>query len=551
MDLDYIKKVISNHLEDGTIFVFKRAARVLLEQVDVSTQQQIVSMLRSKYRKKREVDPVISYFDTNKLNVAIHIRRGKDVRLDKLTAWRYTENQYYINIIKNLNKALPLDIEYHIYSEGNAEEFEEFAFLPNTFVHLCPWPPSDYKELFKTFHHMVSADILITATSEFSYFLGWMNPNYILTLPAKSVVKFPISDRFASTKIDGSFEEERLRNHFLRNGKIILKKGKINYPRSFRAYIRTDSLENPEVLSDLYRRLLDQDILPLMTDKQWQDIDNEGNPFLYFRNAYLRFGDELKTLRFHYQQDFPYIKLKDDEVISCNPTSKNLTSFIAAKRSDVYQPKIKPLPVLVVARQKSIYFKLTVNSILHNTKGIPDQEIYILADSSNREVETEILELLERDLITGAKIMPDLDSTAVILGSKYFNLGKFIYIEGGTILPDSLHHVLPCWTRQLNYRSTTAELVAFRISDQNRCKGAWIEDEHRLGKYITPNFEEGKLWNYIESANNHLSPVGRALVIDSKKVAPNQHIQRLYYKAKSVCVVNIPLYNMEANKEMD
>jgi len=160
-DLNYVEQIIKSHPEDNVIFIFTESARILVEQLNPDLRYAVINALRTKYWNRRAKQPIISYFDKDAINIALHVRRGKDVTLDKPTAYRYTKNEYYVNIIKNLRKTIPYKTEFHIYSEGKIEEFKEFTNIPGVHVHLCPWPPADYSDLFNTFHHMVTADILV------------------------------------------------------------------------------------------------------------------------------------------------------------------------------------------------------------------------------------------------------------------------------------------------------------------------------------------------------------------------------------------------------
>lgn len=116
------------------------------------------------------------YYSTNKPNIqnpdiAIHIRRG-DVKENNEK--RFTNNDQYKQIISFLLKTYP-NYNITIFSEGKKEDFNDFIneriyFQLNT-------------DIEETFHSLVSAKILVTAKSSFSYCAALLNNNDIYYLP--------------------------------------------------------------------------------------------------------------------------------------------------------------------------------------------------------------------------------------------------------------------------------------------------------------------------------------------------------------------------------
>lgn len=120
----------------------------------------VVSTLREYYYST--LKPELENID-----IAIHIRRGDVTNKMKQ---RYTNNTYYNKIIKFLNNKYP-DYNIIIFSEGKIEDFNELngnniSFKLDT-------------SLEETFHSMVSAKILVTAKSSFSYCAAILNTNKI------------------------------------------------------------------------------------------------------------------------------------------------------------------------------------------------------------------------------------------------------------------------------------------------------------------------------------------------------------------------------------
>jgi hypothetical protein len=121
----------------------------------------VITLLRNYYYTTSK--PVIE-----KVDIAIHIRRG-DVTMNKHSR-KYTSNSYYNKIIKFLNYKYPT-YKIVIFSEGSKEDFNEFdgknlSFRLN-------------KSIEETFHSFVSAKILVTAKSAFSYSAAILNSNEI------------------------------------------------------------------------------------------------------------------------------------------------------------------------------------------------------------------------------------------------------------------------------------------------------------------------------------------------------------------------------------
>jgi hypothetical protein len=118
-------------------------------------------------------------FIPNKINVAVHIRRG-DINLSR-NPDRWLELDYYVEILNNLNKELGKDnLNILIFSEGKVDDFKQL-FNSNVSFQLGG---SDLEAL----HHMCSADILITGQSSFSIMASYFNKNFIIYTPLKNLM---------------------------------------------------------------------------------------------------------------------------------------------------------------------------------------------------------------------------------------------------------------------------------------------------------------------------------------------------------------------------
>jgi hypothetical protein len=169
---DKIGEFIVNQIIDTTYSCDNILFHLTSDIVDpcVYDHTSTADILRVKYWSARDREPIVSDFNNDRLNIAVHIRRGDIMKMNtnnKNTNERLLSNSYFIKIIKNIQQILSFKtINVHIFSQGNYSEFNEFdKNLDNVFYHLN-------EDEFKTFHSMVIADILLLSPSSFSYFAG-------------------------------------------------------------------------------------------------------------------------------------------------------------------------------------------------------------------------------------------------------------------------------------------------------------------------------------------------------------------------------------------
>lgn len=134
----------------------------------------ILQELRDKYY----LSPKVHFLKSGKtLKIAIHIRRG-DVTKASAIYNRYTANDEIIKRLKFITGILAkMGINYSIsiFSEGEEHDFEVFkCFQPAFFLN---------KDEFKTFHSLVTANVLIMAKSSFSYIAAILNEGIIMYDP--------------------------------------------------------------------------------------------------------------------------------------------------------------------------------------------------------------------------------------------------------------------------------------------------------------------------------------------------------------------------------
>jgi hypothetical protein len=105
-----------------------------------------------------------NFFNNDKINVAIQIRRENPHDKDQAGERASTPNRYYLNImniIREKYKGNDKNLLFHIYSQGNITNFLD---LNNSDVKFYI-----NDNIIESFLGMVSADILVISPSSFSY----------------------------------------------------------------------------------------------------------------------------------------------------------------------------------------------------------------------------------------------------------------------------------------------------------------------------------------------------------------------------------------------
>jgi hypothetical protein len=103
-----------------------------------------------------------NFFNNDKFNVAIQIRR-ENIHDKGLAGERATTpNKYYLNIMNSIrDKYKDKNILFHIYSQGEIKNFIDLS-APDVYYHLN-------ENIFDTFIGMVAANVLVISPSSFSY----------------------------------------------------------------------------------------------------------------------------------------------------------------------------------------------------------------------------------------------------------------------------------------------------------------------------------------------------------------------------------------------
>ena len=127
-------------------------------------------------------------FNNNYINIAVHIRRNNSHDKGQAGERITTPNESYLNVMNTIrNKYSEKKLKFHIYSQGNRENFN---ILENDDVefHLN-------EDICKTFIQLVGAEILVISPSSLSYVAGLISDGEIYYKsfwhkPCKNWVKY-------------------------------------------------------------------------------------------------------------------------------------------------------------------------------------------------------------------------------------------------------------------------------------------------------------------------------------------------------------------------
>ena len=117
-----------------------------------------------------------NFFNNNKINIAVHIRRPNihDTRIEGAD----TPMEYYFNIINTIKEKYinnDKSLLFHIYSQNDISDYDNFD-KTNIQFHLN-------ENMFDSFIGMVAADILVTSRSSLSYTAAILSDGEIYYTP--------------------------------------------------------------------------------------------------------------------------------------------------------------------------------------------------------------------------------------------------------------------------------------------------------------------------------------------------------------------------------
>jgi len=136
--------------------------------------------------KQLRVNPISPvYFNDSVFNVATHIRNYTNTDCDPSPVREYFNHSnkniildYYLRVNKKIKRLTNKKIIYHIYSQGDEDQFKIFAnIFDNLEFHLDEHP-------IISLHHMINADVLVMANSSLSYVAHLYGRNKCIAKPS-------------------------------------------------------------------------------------------------------------------------------------------------------------------------------------------------------------------------------------------------------------------------------------------------------------------------------------------------------------------------------
>ncbi len=119
----------------------------------------IAPALREKYLLSPK--PELQGYGEDRIQIAVHLRRGDVGRTGQFAQW-FTSDEVILERLKKVLEIAGKDqATVRLFSEGQPEDFRAFTDA-GAQLHLD-------EDVFETFHHLASSDVLIMAKSTFSY----------------------------------------------------------------------------------------------------------------------------------------------------------------------------------------------------------------------------------------------------------------------------------------------------------------------------------------------------------------------------------------------
>ena len=173
-ELMNLQSNIENNDSTSTVIHFYDMINEFEENIDEYCNSEGMQFIKECFWKNKERD----HFKNNKINIAVHIRRENVGDMGKAEERATTPNSYYLNIMNEIRtRYMGADKEllFHIYSQGNVENFKELEKEDVEF-HLDEYA-------LTSFVGLVAADILVISPSSFSYVAAFLSDGVIYAKP--------------------------------------------------------------------------------------------------------------------------------------------------------------------------------------------------------------------------------------------------------------------------------------------------------------------------------------------------------------------------------
>lgn len=160
---------IINEAYPQSNILFRLASNIYFE-TDLDQSEIMPAVYSTKYQAARRKFPLDPGFDTYRLHIGVHIRRGDDVNALKERhiqqwKWRWISDSYYLNSLRGILTLIDTPFQVHIFTDGTERELCAFGNVPHCVFHLNEDPQ-------RAFHGLVSVDILVSSSSAFAVCAG-------------------------------------------------------------------------------------------------------------------------------------------------------------------------------------------------------------------------------------------------------------------------------------------------------------------------------------------------------------------------------------------
>ncbi len=152
---------LNTSLNENKNIILNIQPQYLMKTIDKIINEPQTREILSNLKNNLKLDQQKKYFQKNKKNIAIHIRKFTKTDCDPFSGREcFNDNRknIYLDYIKQLDNENHM---FYIFSQGNEEEFQ-FLKKENVFLHIEENP-------LISLYHMINADFLITANSSLSY----------------------------------------------------------------------------------------------------------------------------------------------------------------------------------------------------------------------------------------------------------------------------------------------------------------------------------------------------------------------------------------------